>query len=1536
VDSQQSSLTNLSKEISDDRSIRHIISLLDEFSLVTALASLVSCASGFQTVCTPATFPTMALRRPPRIAECSSIDWGSDFDGPDDDDLSAAFQAIKPPPRAGSLPTTSPAIHPFLTDFGSDSLQEFLRKGIEEAKAGGRDVSGSKGKEKADKKIQPHRTSRPGFQRPLSIDRVWSRARNVTRRDSERVEDDTAVEGDDEFMPTRVRQRPQREKRVDSDDSDDSDMSSTSKSAKATTLSRGKLVADKLVRKQNTDNALLSPQIPRNAASGRRARQADRAEIEDDATSLHHYPLQRPAGVKKSGEIQRKESRTQPEKLANTAKQTDAAIGTISEQEQYPNQVQACEAFQREEMHLIPLVPFENTNDNHDEFHLRRNVESRRSSRNVDFEEHVSAKRQSWREDENIFPKNFRPVRAADIDDDSRRVRKSPSRNTGAPNFTEDSHFGAASSSVPLSNTSDIPAALDRIQDPVSAFAPLNRLTSSPTIAVQGAQPRRSPWAAQRGFRDRLTRRYSTMEVSDDSDEWPLSIHNNDNIFSRSLPRHVLASSPTTSLKRSPGDLSAFEQLSPARFIKETPLAFDYAQIVPETLPKETLRLGPRGSAKIVTGVKGHKNELGRQMIERDSFTTFPSQRKSTLSGTKPWDQENFQQHPRVWDAVDLPAHPSDPPSCPLNMAGIGWPDGLSAEMFTNICKFLSHEDVRNLRLVSKAFASAITPILFRSVVTSFGRSMFDINKTNWDGKNNVLPSYSLFKQLGEHINKFGIAFEVDLHSLQFARSKIIQRQEESWWGDYVWPIPNYPRFPALQSIEDLVDDNAPLLRDVLEHLSRTSELGLSIDSGHGWLNGPDLSDLEIYNMRCERGSRVFKKAFLGENKWQEHGRSELIKWGQQNTLNEAIKAMHRDHQYGQDRSSELQFLKLVVVRDYASFKDPATQPDRDAHSHTGGRTLNVHLPQALPPALANIQQLGQMPNNFGQHHHQQHHYQQQQHQHQHRHQHQHQHQNYHQNQLLHILQNPNLQDHRTAVNIRRRGTQPPRRAQRTPSQWPIIFNGHNIAAEVGGDSNFIQSKIASPQSFPLRPGDLTEAQAQWLMETVWAQRAFLSAYTTAIIMNKANLTAVHSLHIAKLSSGLLPSLAQCEFWSALPGLKTLKIIISADWRTEHTPGDRAYNNNMLISPIQASTKFAEFLQEHIARIEHLSALTVGFIDGGEHAPGIYARNQNILPAPVTSHPRAWLSDQKGKPDMNTIMKFDHIRELAFENCWFSPCMLESFMEKSRDTSLRHLILNSVSLTGVHSSRNDGPLTTSDNNLRPQFGREEWLQERLPSEGCWPGVLDRLTPGVTFFERKAAAGMIETERMENPEKREFRGNVEKITLKSVGYVKISGVPGTEFNQNGLVVSSRNPMDEGLKARKTLLEMDGGERGDSSRRRVVRLANNIAMAVHGHGQYGNIGLPPPHGAIAALQNAVTSRDMSVAGRRVMMSRNDPETGSEYFGLGKLTQCVHPIEKRVLEGAWGMEFGWGDAMERWAAVEDGWFEGGTGRFSGIVSK
>lgn len=568
----------------------------------------------------------------------------------------------------------------------------------------------------------------------------------------------------------------------------------------------------------------------------------------------------------------------------------------------------------------------------------------------------------------------------------------------------------------------------------------------------------------------------------------------------------------------------------------------------------------------------------------------------------------------------------------------------------------------------------------------------------------------------------------------------------------------------------------------------------------------------------------------------------------------------------------ESQFLKSVAIRDFDSYAVESEQPDADPERHTGGT-----VPQMNPnPFNAQHQQMFQQagvpapnwvwgaPPLVLNH--------------------------------MNIVPNPanvHLINHVTMRGVYdSRGRQHPRgrikKGEVTQPQWPIIYNGYNVTAETGGHCTFVQNKLADPRVFPIQPGHLTEAQAQWLMETVWAQRAFLSAYTTAILTHKENFKHVHSLHIAKISSGLLPSLEQRELWQALPNLRTLKVLVSPDWRTEYTPGDQSFQSSMLISPVQASIKFADFLHRYVSRIEHLSTLTIGFVGGGEHATGLLARNQHVLPAPVTSDPRSWLTDHVTKANLNTMIAFNHIKNLTIENAWLSPFMLEGFMKKSKDTSLRRLTLDSVSLTSVNSQRTNTPMTTLEDGLKPEYPPAAWLQERLPTEHCWPAVIDRLTPGVTFSQLRYDAGLIDPIQVPPPEPT-FRGNVEKLTFKSCGYVKISGIPQSDFNQNGLVMPNTSPRDHGLTARETLL-------------RESRSLGEM---------YGN------------------------ATASVMMREKDSQ-GHEWFGLGRLTQCIHPIEKRVLEEAWHMTFGWGNDVERFGAVEDGCFEGGTGRFSGVVTK
>ena len=935
---------------------------------------------------------------------------------------------------------------------------------------------------------------------------------------------------------------------------------------------------------------------------------------------------------------------------------------------------------------------------------------------------------------------------------------------------------------------------------------------------------------------------------------------------------------------------------------------FDYAVVVPSKTPrlvtqdrtpsKEDQKPVPKSASTFTSPLR---NRIRRSADADDAHALSRDRiRGPKPSPTKPSGKFFITNDvfDRVWDARPPPVSRMAPPICepdpsaPPRNANDGSDNRVlpfNYDVWADVVQYLSFDDIQNLRGSCKGFAAEIAPIMLRSVVTKFGKSMFTTKPDQLDAKKDSSVTNSVLAKYGHEIHKFGIAFEYDWMGLAYAAPKVTEKREQAWYGSYRWPVETYPRYSETQELEDLVDNNRPLLKDSIGFLTGVSELALCIDSGHGWLDGPDISDLELYEKRRMRGDKVFGQAFPVENIWHAFGRSELFKWGQMNSVNEALKFLSTKPDIAGYRRSIMD-MKKMIVRDIEDFVDEKSQPDYDPHSHTGGFALppppqnQIPAPgqmgpganQPLPMYINGMN--GQAPNPVG---------------------------------LPNGL-HAAIQQARLRTNARPQHTRviSDGGSLAIPMQWPLIFSGYNLAGDVGGRNQWIQKHVPSPSQCPLIPGHLTEAQVQWLMESLWAQRVFLSSYTTAIITHKQKLSKVHTLTIAKISSGLLPSLAQKEFWSSLTGLKRLKVLVSPDWRNEHIPGDKFFAAHMPMSPVTAASKFAEFLRTHITKLENLSHLTVGYIGGGEHATGLFARNQHLLPAPITSDPRLWISDHVKKPDPATIFAFNHIRDLTFENCWFSPCMLEIFMEKSRDTSLHTLVLDSVSMLARQASGIDGSLQTIRHGLRCQHNEEDWLHEEIPASATWTDVLDKITPGVTMLERKYASGMIDSDQQPIPPK-DFRGNVQKIVLKSCGYAKISGVKGDELNQNALVVHSTPAIDVGLLARKRLFEKYYGPcAGDDD-----------------NSQRDHTG-PGAVGRAMADMRARAAKDT-----QVMMSMNDTK-GDEWFGLGTLTQCVHPVEKRILEKAWGMTFGWGNDLARWTAMEDGFFESGTGRFSGVV--
>ena len=268
----------------------------------------------------------------------------------------------------------------------------------------------------------------------------------------------------------------------------------------------------------------------------------------------------------------------------------------------------------------------------------------------------------------------------------------------------------------------------------------------------------------------------------------------------------------------------------------------------------------------------------------------------------------------------------------------------------------------------------------------------------------------------------------------------------------------------------------------------------------------------------------------------------------------------------------------------------------------------------------------------------------------------------------------------------------------------------------------------------PLIPNNPTSAQKQYLLETEWAQQAFLTSYTIAVIDNAQVFKTVHTVNFAALSSRYMSCLRNHAFWAALPNLHTLKIMVSADWRDVFT-NDSSLVDLPTIYPVTVVATFRAFLQMFISPLESIKSLSLGWVDGGEHATGIFARNQHVLCAPIDSHP----AFERPNATDNTVL-LPHVTHLTLNNCWITPSGLESFVHQHKQ-SLQVLNLNSISL----SAPTETSMASYPSNLAafwdgsyakpPAAGcySSAWLaSNHLP--GSWPRIIGGFTPGPSSTE----------------------------------------------------------------------------------------------------------------------------------------------------------------------------------------------------------
>ncbi|KAL1296709.1 hypothetical protein AAFC00_000183 [Neodothiora populina] len=222
--------------------------------------------------------------------------------------------------------------------------------------------------------------------------------------------------------------------------------------------------------------------------------------------------------------------------------------------------------------------------------------------------------------------------------------------------------------------------------------------------------------------------------------------------------------------------------------------------------------------------------------------------------------------------------HPDHATSMELRLSSASrarWvPGELPVELFEAITQHLSRDDIKSMRLVSKEFERGVSHSLFNTVVVPFNTELYEMieqdrcikrdldgkgsvddqgssfanMKLHWknareDAEDKVYKGHGLrvFEGFGSHIRRFGMSFEIREDSLSNPPQKKALDQLNSYFGSYDWPTTEYTRFEKLAGLERTADETSQM-KLAFSYLHEVRHLALSLDSGLGWMSGPDKS----------------------------------------------------------------------------------------------------------------------------------------------------------------------------------------------------------------------------------------------------------------------------------------------------------------------------------------------------------------------------------------------------------------------------------------------------------------------------------------------------------------------------------------------------------------------------------------------------------------------------------------------------------------------------------------------------------------------
>jgi hypothetical protein len=460
-----------------------------------------------------------------------------------------------------------------------------------------------------------------------------------------------------------------------------------------------------------------------------------------------------------------------------------------------------------------------------------------------------------------------------------------------------------------------------------------------------------------------------------------------------------------------------------------------------------------------------------------------------------------------------------------------------------------------------------------------------------------------------------------------------------------------------------------------------------------------------------------------------------------------------------------------------------------------------------------------------------------------------------------------------------------------------------------------------------LRPLTLTKPQKEWLLETEWAQRAFISSYMLGVVDNPKSFEHVHTLNLARISSRYITDFSRDDFWDSLPQLQNVTILALPEWR--RVIKDQAgYIEATRVVPSSSSLALEALLINIIAPRRQITRLNIGWASGGERATGVCGRNQHLMPAPVM--PLIWLATDmtKYKVLVNEMMiLFPSVQHLTLTNCWILPTIL-ALLIKNNTKALQTLTLDSVSLSS-HIGQSERMLLMDDPRAHitpvelmagPQRTAPVTSQSahanRRTTTSTRPIPPGQPVNGGSHSRRpqQTLPRQMRPRQQTRPRQPDFTNNptVWRAGIRVGSWPWLIDLisPGTRLHH--LIAQPKAPKAPSEYSvttstlRSITFESCGYAKVDYARAVGENMETNCIQRSGSH--------------------AVKRSGRYVADMQATSDR----------GLGFVSQHMHPKEIQTLQAVWGCWMGWDDDEARQAVFYDGFLPGGTGRFSGTIDE